>query len=76
MNGAPAHRGAVVIGGRCRAPGCYACHYFAHRARPLAELEQELTGLASRRPRVGIAWNGSNYFRALVRARDDIRGTL
>lgn len=57
----------------CHTPGCFGCFYDRLIVRPLAELEAELAELEARRPRVGIAWPQSNYFRALRRACADLR---
>ena len=62
-------------GARC-GPGCFGCFYERAAARPLEDLEQEIRALEDRRPRVGIAWRDSNYFRALKRARVEITRTL
>lgn len=67
------HRGGRRGGWGCRAPGCPACFYDRFSDVPLAELERHKALLESTRPRVGFAWPGSGYFRALSRVIADKR---
>lgn len=57
-------------------PGNYWRFLDAFNRRPLSDLENELAELTAFRPRVGIAWPQSNYFRALTRAVRENRGKV